>query len=617
MVNQELTDTITKAVFDACAKLKFEVSEAEVVASITEARPEFGDIASTIAFTLAKKLQKNPVELATAIISKIKTNKTIEAVKATGPYINFTFGNKIFSSTVKDVLEQKENFGKGQNPGKVLIEYPSVNPNKPWHMGHLRNALIGNSLSQVLEFSGYKVERQNYINDLGLQVAQSVWGYMTLPEPQPPESKFDHLLGKQYVEISKQMEKIEPEVRRMIKKLEDRDAKIAPRAREIIEKCVQAQLQTAFNYGIYEDVMIWESDIIESHIFDKGIEKLKNSSILEKKTDGEHAGCMVVKLDETEFPALKSDDKVIIRSDGTATYTAKDVAFAMWKFGIIEKKFKYKNFVKQPNGKSLQSSVIKGKEMEFGNADMAINIIDVRQSYLQQLIKYILKKMGYSKAERYIHVAYETVALPEGEFSGRLGTWIGYTADELIYEGVKRATAEIDKRLEKSGIKNKEKDKIAKQIANAAIKFSFLRISHNRQIIFDWNRALNFEGDSGPYLQYACVRANKIIVKSEEAGIKAGVSADYNFNPTERRLIKKLQQFQSIVEKSSKDFQTYYLAEYILDIADAFNKFYESSPVLKAEKEEEKKTRLAIVSATSIVLKSSLGLLGIEVPEKM
>jgi len=617
MANQELMNTITKAIFDACAKLKLEVTEAEVAASITEARPEFGDTASTIAFTLAKKLQKNPVELATTITSKIKTNKTIEAVKATGPYINFTFGNKIFSGTVKDVLEQKENFGKGQNLGKVLIEYPSVNPNKPWHIGHLRNAMIGNSLSQILEFSGYKVERQNYINDLGLQVAQSVWGYMTLPEPQPPESKFDHLLGKQYVEIAKQMEKIEPEVRRMIKKLEDRDPKIAPRARELCEKCVQAQLQTAFNYGIYEDVMIWESDIIESHIFDKGIEKLKNSSILEKKTEGEHAGCMVVKLDETEFPALKSDDKVIIRSDGTATYTAKDVAFAMWKFGIIEKKFKYKNFAKQPNGKSLQSSVSKGKEMEFGNADMVINIIDVRQSYLQQLIKYILKKMGYSKAERYVHVAYETVSLPEGEFSGRLGTWVGYTADELLYEGVKRATAEIDKRLEKSGINNREKDKIAKQIANAAIKFSFLRISHNRQIIFDWNRALNFEGDSGPYLQYACVRANKIIAKSGEAGIKAGVSVDYSFNPTERRLIKKLQQFQSIVEKSSKDFQTYYLAEYILDIADAFNKFYESSPVLKAEKEEEKKTRLAIVSATSIVLNSSLGLLGIEVPEKM
>jgi arginyl-tRNA synthetase len=233
------------------------------------------------------------------------------------------------------------------------------------------------------------------------------------------------------------------------------------------------------------------------------------------------------------------------------------------------------------------------------------------------LIKYILKKMGYAKADNYIHVAYESVSLPEGAFSGRAGTWIGYSADELLYEGVKRAVAEIDKRLEKSGIKNREKDKIAKQIANAAIKFSFLRMSHNRQVIFDWDRALNFEGDSGPYLQYACVRANKIIAKSEEAGIKAGITGDYQLNESEKRLIKKIQQFSSIIEKSARDFQSYYLAEYSLDLADAFNKFYESSPVIKAEKEEERKARLAIVSATAIVLKSALGLLGIEVPEKM
>jgi len=617
MANQELTDMAVKAVFDACIKLKYELTEAEIIASIADARPEFGDLASSIAFALAKRMQKNPVEIASAIVAKIKTNKSIESVKATGPYINFSFGNKIFSGTVRDVLEQKENFGKGLKQGKVLVEYPSVNPNKPWHIGHLRNALIGNSVSNIMEFSGYKVERQNYINDLGLQAAQSIWGYMTLPEPQPPESKFDHLLGKQYVEIAKQEEKVDPEVRRLIKKMEDRDPTISTRAREIIEKCVQAQLETAFNYGIYEDVLIWESDIIESRLFDKGIDKLKNSGILEKKTDGEQAGCMVVGLDEKEFPALKSDAKVIIRSDGTATYTAKDVAFAMWKFGLLDKKFKYKIFARQPNGKSIQTSVSKGKEMEFGKADMVINVIDVRQSYLQQLIKYILKKLGHQKADNYIHVAYETVALPEGSFSGRLGTWVGYTADELLEEGIKRAIAEIDKRLEKSGIKNREKDKIAKQIANAAIKFSFLRMSHNKQVIFDWNRALNFEGDSGPYLQYAYVRANKIMSKSEEAGIKPGVSADYTFSPSERQLVKILQRFQSVVEKSSNDFQTYYIAEYALGVSDAFNKFYESSPVLKAEKDEEKKTRLALVSATAIVLKSALGLLGIEVPEKM
>ncbi|MEM2974552.1 MAG: arginine--tRNA ligase [Candidatus Micrarchaeia archaeon] len=617
MENQELTDAVTKALLDACIKLKYKITESEIAMTITEAKPEFGDMASTIAFSLAKKLQKNPTEIASAIASKTKTNKIIETVKAVGPYINFTFGSKVWTDVIKSILEQRENFGKGHRQEKVSLEYPSVNPNKPWHIGHLRNALIGNSLSNILEFSGCRVERQNYINDLGLQVAQSIWGYMTLPEPQPPEKKFDHLLGKQYIEIAKQEEKVEPEVRRLLKKMEDRDPKISARAREITERCVRAQLETAFNYGIYEDVMIWESDIIESHLFDKGIEKLKNSGILEKKVEGEHSGCMVVPLDEKEFSMLKSDAKVIIRSDGTATYTAKDVAFAMWKFGLLDKKFKYKTFERQPNNKPLLSTASKGKEMEFGKADIVINIIDVRQSYLQQLIKYILKKLGYQQAENYIHVAYETVSLPGGEFSGRLGTWVGYTADELLEEGTKRAAMEIEKRLEKSGIKGREKDKIAKQIAKAAIKFSFLRISHSRQVVFDWSRALSFEGDSGPYLQYACVRANKIIMKAETEKLRPGISAEYKFNPAERQLVKLLQKFPSIVEKSARDFQTYYIAEYGLDLADAFNKFYESSPVLRAEREEEKKARLALVSATSSVLKSALGLLGIEVPEKM
>jgi len=637
-------EVIAKAILASCTKLKYAVSESDITQSIAKAKEGFGDVTSTIAFQVAKSQKKNPAEIANAIKDKLKLPKEVEKCDVAGPYINFIYSQKVYAGFLKEIYSKKENFGKGgkeqiqaqvrdeqvqQQEGqppqpekaekaeKVLIEYPSVNPNKPWHIGHLRNALIGNSLSKILEFKGFTVQKMNYINDLGLQVAQSIWGYMSLPEPQPPEKKFDHLLGKQYVEVSKRAEKIEQEVRRMLKKMEDRDPTISVRAREICESCVQAQLQTAFDYGIYEDVLIWESDIIESKLFNTGIEKLKVSDIFEKKTEGEQKGCIVVKLDEKEFPSMKSDAKVIIRSDGTSTYTAKDVVFAMWKFGLLEKKFKCKTFAKQPNGVALLSTVAKGKETEFSKADRVINVIGVEQAYLQHLIKYVLGKMGYPQAEKYVHVAYGRVALPEGSFSGRLGTWVGYTADELLEEGVKRASAEVEKRLEKSGIKGREKDKVAKQIAVGAIKFSFLRVSHNRQVIFDWNRALSFEGDSGPYLQYACVRANKISVKAKEAGITAVIAAGYSFNAAEKQLIKKLQQFPETVEKSAYDLQTYYLAEYALDVADAFNKFYEASPVINAEKEEEKKTRLAIVVASLAVLRSAIGLLGIDVPEKM
>lgn len=614
-------ERLREALLEACAKVGYEVTPGELEESIIEAKPEFGDVASTIAFVIAKKAKKNPAEVAAAIAKATKIEKSlVEKVSVVGPYINFTFSNQYYADVVKDILEKDLAYGKGGPKGKkVVIEYPSVNPNKPWHVGHLRNALLGNAIGNILEFSGYSIERQNYINDLGLQVAQSVWGYMTLPEPK--EEKFDHLLGLQYVEVAKQAEKLDPEVRGLMKKLEAREPNISARAREICERCVQAQLQTAFAFGIYGNLLIWESDILASKLFEKELERLIKSGVFEKKEEGEQAGCYVVKLDPSVFPSLKSDAKVIIRSDGTATYTAKDLIFQMWKFGIIEHRFRCRQFVKQPNGTPLfTTNTEKGKEAEFGKADIIVNIIGSEQSYPQDLIKYVLKQMGYVQAESYVHVAYEHVVSPTGPFSGRLGTWVGYTADELLEEAVKRAAAEVEQRVEKTGVRGREKEKIARQIANAAIKFSFLRVTPSKQVVFDIDRAVSFEGDTGPYAQYAGVRAGKILEKLEEeskgVGTKPAVTRGYQFSDPERQLIKKLSQFPALVQKAASDYQCYYLAEYALDVANAFSKFYETIPVLKAE-EKERKTRAAIVLATKTVLKNALGLLGIEIPEKM
>jgi arginyl-tRNA synthetase len=613
-------ERLREALLEACAKAGYETTPDEISSSLMEAKPEFGDVTSTIAFVIAKKAKKNPAEVAAAIAKATKVEKSlVEKVGVVGPYVNFIWSNQYYADVVKDVLEKDAAYGRGEPKGKkVAIEYPSVNPNKPWHAGHLRNALLGNAIGNILEFSGYNIERQNYINDLGLQVAQSIWGYMTLPEPQGVE-KFDHLLGLQYVEVVKNAEKLDPEVRGLMKKLEARDASVATRAREIIERCVQAQMQTAFAFGIYENLLIWESDILASKLFEKELERLIKSGVLEKQEEGEQAGCWVVKLDPAVFPSLKSDAKVIIRSDGTATYTAKDIIFQMWKFGIVEHKFKCKSFLKQPNGVTLSTTnTVKGKDAEQSKADIIVNIIGSEQSYPQELIRYILKQMGYSQAENYVHVAYEHVVLPEGKFSGRLGTWIGFTADELLEEAVKRATVEVEKRLEKSGIKGKEKDKVAKMVANAAIKFSFLRITPSKQVIFDFDRAVSFEGDTGPYVQYASVRAGKILEKLgvEAKGTKPAPTRGYEFSPDERALLKKLSQFPILVQKAAGDYQCYYLAEYALEVANAFSKFYETTPVVKAE-EKERKTRAAIVVATRTVLTNALTLLGIDVPEKM
>lgn len=608
-----MKEKVVEAIENACLSLNFSVSKEEINSSIIEPKPEFGDISSTIAFTIAKKTKKNPNEIANQIAKAIKIEKKlVEKTNVAGGYINFSYGKEFYKSSL-ETITKNENFGAGEKKEKkVVIEYPSVNPNKPLHVGHLRNALLGNSIANILEFAGYNAERQNFVNDLGLQVAQSIWGYLTLQRPE--EEKFDHLLGKQYVEIAKaEDEKTKEEVRRIIKKLEEREPALSKRAREICEECVRAQLKTNFTYGIYQDLLIWESDIVESKLFEKAFEKMQKSGIFIKEEAGPNAGCLVTKLDEKEFPSLKSEEKVIIRSDGTATYTAKDIAFQLWKFGLIDHKFKYKVFLRQPNEKSIWTTSSSGKETEFGKADVVINVIGMEQSYLQDLIKYILKKMNYPQAENYFHLSYEHVVLPEGEkFKGRLGTWIGYTADELAEEAIKRATTEVEKRIEKSGIKGKEKERIAKIVGIGAIKFSFLRVSPSKKVVFDFDRAISFEGDTGPYLQYAYVRAKKIIDKLKT---KPKVE-EYKFSEEEKLLIKKLSQFPEIVQKSAKDLQCHYLADYAIDIADLFNKFYEKFPVIKAE-EKERKTRAAIVSATATVLKNTLSLLGIEVPEKM
>jgi len=612
---------LAQAIFDSCTKLKYDVSLADCENTISQAKPEFGDFSSSVSFIIAKKHSTNPAEVASKIAGKIKAGKKlVKEVKAIGPYVNFTLSDAFLGSVFKDALSEKENLGRFEkNNKKVIIEFPSVNPNKPWHIGHLRNALLGDSISNIYDFYGYNVERQNFINDLGLQVAQSIWGYLTLPRTEEDEKqKFDLLIGKQYVELSKDPAKIENEVRRLMKKLDERDPVTSKTARNICERVLRAQLQTSYNYDVYGDLLLWESDLIGFKLYEGIFKKMLNSGIFVKETEGEKAGCVVVKLDEKEFPSLKSDEKVIVRSDGIPTYTAKDIALAMWKFGLAEVNLKYSVFEKQPNKKSLYTTDLNGRDVKgFGKADMVINIIGVEQSYLQDLIRYIIRKMGYPQADNYIHVAYEHVTLPEAHFSGREGTWLGFSADDLFAEGMKRALEEINKRVEKSGIKENEKEKIAKQIVNAAIKFSFLRVSPNKQVVFDWNKALNFTGDSGPYIQYAAVRAKRIMEKTEvKPSISASELKNYQLNESEREIAKLILLLPSIVDKAAKNYQPNVVADYALSLADAFNKFYETTPVLKASQEEQE-IRIAIVSAAYYALVSTLSLLGISVPEKM
>ena len=588
-------------------------SEEDALSSLELPKTAFGDIASTIAFSLAKKRKEDPRRIAEEIAAKVEKHKWIGKAEAAGPYINFFFSDEFYADGMKKVTAEGENFGRGEKKGKALVEFPSVNPNKPWHIGHLRNALLGDSVSNILAFSGYNVERLDYIDDLGLQVAQSLWGYIHGAEE--ADKKFDHWLGEKYVEVAEKIEKkmVESEVRELLKELEKGEGNIAEKGREMVERCVHAQYETAFSYGIYHDGMIFESDISRA-ILKKGLEQLSKSDAIVVEKDGENKGCLVAKMEGKEFEGLKSADKVLIRSDGTAVYTGKDVVFQLWKFGKVPGRLCFKPFVTQPNGKVCYATWKEGKEMDFGKGDIVINVIGVEQTYPQKVIAEILRLMGLGKeAKNSIHLAYEHAWLPGAKFSGRMGTWIGYTSDELLKEGVKRAMERV-----KAETSDEEKEKIARSVGAGAIRFSFLKIAPEKKITFKWDEALSLEGDSAPYLQYAHARACAVLEKAKEAQAPRKGKEAYSFTTEEKALLSLAFQFPDIVERAGRDYKPHYIADYLLDLAAAFNRFYATSPILAPENDEAtREARLGVLKAAKVSLSNGLALLGIEAIEKM
>ena len=586
------------------------VSEEEAEGSIELPKGQFGDIASSICFSLAKREKKNPVELAKGIAAKIKLPNWVGQAKAEGPYINFLLSHVFYSELLAEVDEKKAAFGKGKaKKGKTLVEFPSVNPNKPWHIGHLRNALLGDAVARILEFSGEEVQRTDYIDDLGLQVAQSFWGYKNFGKK--PSGKLDLWLGEQYVEVSKKFEadeKVQKEVRALLKEMEEGESKEAKECRELVEKCVAAQYETAFNFSVYHDVLIFESDIVRT-IFAEGLAMLKKNGAIVHEKEGKNAGCWVAKMSSPEFAAMESPDKILIRSDGTATYTGKDVIFQLWKFGLLKNDFSYSKFMKQPNGKECEMTHAKGKLGKFGKAARVVNVIGMEQTYPQKVIVEILKSMGHGKeAAASVHLSYEHVGLADEKFSGRQGTWIGYTTDELYEEGVKRAEEKV-----KEDVKGAERKKISEAVASGAIRFSFLRTTPEKKIIFKWDDALSLEGDSAPYVIYAHARAHKIF---EKGGIGGALRAS-GMESAEKELLKKIMLFEWIVQEAARHMRPHIVAEYCLDLATLYNRFYNLCPILSCEDGKVRDMRLSINFAALTAIKNSLTVLGIEPLERM
>ncbi len=593
------------------SEFALDLPQSEILNMVQDGGIEGVDVECRIAFRVAKQLRMAPQEIAQRIMAGLKSE--YYTVNNANGYLNFAFTDKFYS----EFVERGEGDVQKTNV-KVIAEYPSVNPNKPLHIGHVRNAIIGDCVSNILEMAGHDVVRMNYIDDLGLQVAQSLLRYLE-GNTGSPQKKFDHYLGEQYVEVAKLMETdadARKRVEEIMKHLEEGDAEICGKGREMCEKCVYAQGQTLQALRISHDVLVWESDIVHARLLQESLELLEKNGILVRKSEGKYKDCMVVELSTLpQFKGMEDADKVFVRANGVATYTAKDIAFQMWKFGIIGNGLEFcKANIKQVDDRQLHTSCAHGLRSErFNNAHKVINIIGVEQEYPQTVIKVVLEKAGFGKqAGNYVHIAYGHAKLKEGRFSGRKGTWIGYSADELIKESITKAYTLVSDRFK--NYDEDEKKRISESVGIGAIRFSFIRLGPEKELVFDWERALNFEGDSGPYLQYSYARAHHIL---ENEGMDEGWKGRMVFKEKEeRRLIGTLAVFDEVFAKASDEIAPHRIADYSLELCSDFNSFYANCRVIGEEKDVSE-SRKRLVARYKETLQKCLRILGIPIIENM
>ncbi len=614
----EIRAELEHSLWNAAKAAGYETSESSVG---VEASKAFGDASSSIALKLAKQTKSNPAKVAEKIASSVKSPEYVTKITTENGFINFHFGRTQFV----DLFLNHAILEKALKPvpldRKVIIEFPSVNPNKPWHVGHLRNALIGDCLSNLYSALGHTVEREDYIDDLGLQVAETVWWYQKNKLSGIKGKKFDMMLGEEYVKANAYIagpgEDAKREVANVLSLMEQHGTYESKLAREMVSQCVEAQYQTAFAFGVYHDLMVWESDIVHENLLQKGLELLKRSGFAKLEGDGEYKGCMVINLREAaegskELSGLTNSVKVLVRSDGNATYLAKDIAFHMWKFGVLGDNFKYSKFIeRQPNGNPIYTTSPEGQRMSLDTAHTAVNIIDVRQSHPQMIMRLAFESIGKKGiAENIKHVAYGEVELESGGLSGRTGNWMGYSADEMLTEATTRSRKLISSRFD---FGDAEREKVAAAVALAAIKFEFLKYGIEKKIVFAWDKALNFESGSGPYHQYMCARANRILEEAPSEGAKPDTSG---INEYEFRLAKLMSMARSMVEKACSEGRPNVITDYLNDLSSEFAKFYENCPVLKAEA-GKMGLRLEITRIFRETSASMLGLLGIEALSRM
>ncbi|MCL4436568.1 MAG: arginine--tRNA ligase [Thaumarchaeota archaeon] len=637
MSYRELKTQVKQCVEAALAANGFPTIEFEPV---EPPRPEFGDLSVSVALNLAGRLKMKPLDVAERIVSKIviPEGSLIRKCWVHPPgYVNF---NSIYpqyaKQTILNTLRDGASYGRVNIGGgaRVGIEHTSVNPNKALHYGHLRNVVLGDSVRRLLSFAGYEAQTLNYIDDSGLQVADLIVGFRYAGFNTEPEGaeKFDHYCGDTvYVKVNELYETrkdLAAAQKQVLREMEDHTSDTARLASKITLRILGEQLKTCWRIGARYDLLNFESHILQTRMWNDVFEQLKSRGLVEYAKEGKYAGCWIVRV-EGEY---EGEEKVIVRSDGTATYIAKDIPYAAWKLGLIPDRFGYRVFNEQPDEKRLWSTVVgKGEPSHpvFAPYSKAITVIDVRQGRLQRIIGRILSNLsGDVQVNRYVHLYYEIVSLSGKtveelglgandkrtiSMSGRRGIYIN--ADDVLDAVHRKAYEETKKR-------NPDEDdawlhKTAEKIAVAAIRYELLKQDLGKTIVFDLERALDLEGETGPYLQYAYARATRIIEKAGNTSTVDSVDLSKLTDTSEVALIKEISKFDLIIEESVKNLAPKVIAHYLYNTVSLFNTFYEKMPVLKERDESVKGARLTLVKAFQTVVKNGLSLLGIESPDRI
>ena len=613
-------------------------------------RRELGDLASPAAMQLARTLKKNPRAIAEEIAAHLERPPLVRDIQVQGAgYLNVWLHRPAVAAALLDA----EILGGPPRSGKILIEHTNINPNKAAHIGHLRNAVLGDVLARSLRALGHTVEVQNYIDDTGVQLADVVVGFLDLrglsraeieaiPEP------FDYYCWDLYSEVGRWYEedKERQALRRAtLHEMEIGQGERAEIGRLVARRVLRRHLATMRRIGVGYDLLTRESEILHRRFFEKAFGQLKQAEAVHLEKEGKNKGCWVMPLSQAEeFAGLEDPDKVIIRSDGTVTYVGKDIAYQLWKFGLLGEDFVY-SFWDEERVWETTSEGTDGHP-PFGGGTRVINVIDARQSYLQKIVRAGLQALGHrDEAERSIHFAYEMVTLSPAtartlgylgdsedesetgpssgkslEMSGRKG--IGVKADDLLDQLETKSREEIAQRnpeLSEGDVAER-----ARQIAVAALRFFMAKATTNRLIAFDFDEALSFEGESGPYLQYSLVRDQAIRRKLQAAGIADEVSAgEVAALPAEAftddlwDLILEVAQTGELVEKAAESLELSLIARHALGLAQRLNGVYHKHPILQEPDAALRNARLTALRIFRRGLESISEILGVPIPERM